>query len=78
MGAAIQSVPVAPALGNRNCDTCRFADNAVAVPETGGYASAVTAGFPVVAIEQDYANTGNRWSNDSEMHHSHPHCHVHP
>ena len=78
MGAAIQSVPVALVLGNRNCDTCRFADNVAAVPETGGYGSAVTAGFLVVVIEQDYANIGNRWSNDSEMHHSQPHCHVHP
>lgn len=78
MGAAIQSVPVAPVLGNRNCDTCRFADSVVAVTGTGGYASAVTAGFPVAVIEQDYANIGNRWSNDSEMYHSQPHCHVHP
>lgn len=79
MGAAIQSVPVAPVLGNRNCDTCRFADSVAAVPETGGYALAVTAGFLVVVIEQDYANIGtNHWSHDNQMHHSHPRCHAHP
>lgn len=72
-------MPVAPVLGNRNCDTCRFADSVAAVPETGGYALAVTAGFLVVVIEQDYANIGtNHWSHDNQMHHSHPHCHAHP
>lgn len=71
-------MPVAPVLGNRNCDTCRFADNVVVVSETGGYASGVTAGFPVVVIEQDYSNIGSRWSNDNEMHHSQSHYHVHP
>ena len=69
---------MAPVLGNRNCDTCRFADNVEAVSGTGGYALGVTAGFLVV-IEQDYANIGtNHWSDDNEMHHSYPHCHAHP
>lgn len=71
-------MPVAPVLGIRNCDTCRF-DNVAAVSETGGYAPVVIDGFLVVGIERDYANIGmNRWLNESEMSHSQPHCRAHP